>query len=49
MTSERHAPTRALHAAVNGRDPEMREALRPPGAIAALGALHWCCRLEVVE
>jgi hypothetical protein len=49
MTSERYASTLALHAAVNGRAPEMLEALRPPGIIAALGALHWRWRREVVE
>jgi hypothetical protein len=49
MTSERYALTRAFHGAVKGWEPEMAEALRPPGVIADLGARQRRWRLEVVE
>jgi hypothetical protein len=49
MTSDRYASARALHAAVNGHEPKMREALAPPGVIADFAARQRRWRHEVVE
>jgi hypothetical protein len=49
MTSDPYVSTRALHAAINGREPETPEALAPPGVTAGLGARRWHWWFEVVE
>jgi hypothetical protein len=47
MTSDCYVSTRAIRAAVKGRETEVLEALGMPGVIAGRGAPHWRWRLEV--